>query len=259
MLKIIASGINEKNNTTSDDCPIEFLCPITMSPMVTPVIDQFGHVYEKEALLHWLRDHDSSPLNRGRYSIPLCLIPADELRGKIIEWATQTNYKLPSPLPLEPIFTQEDYNVAGTYINCLPTRLWTLAEQSAKQLLLQTPDSVIDSIFSSLVFTPSKVQAILRDDLNIRSEYITYHALERYYLLCASSFSDQVFEKAASFMSQQLGPTADELSKRIATACKIVTTEKASSFFKTNIDSVLTPLLKEKVYEKLKEISASAQ
>ena len=44
-------------------------CPITLAPLrdlVNPVIASDGHVYEREAIVQWLRTNPTSPLTRQR-------------------------------------------------------------------------------------------------------------------------------------------------------------------------------------------------
>ena len=44
------------------DLPPELDCPITHQPMLDPVLTCDGHTYERYAILHWLSQHDTSPL-----------------------------------------------------------------------------------------------------------------------------------------------------------------------------------------------------
>ena len=42
----------------------EFLCPITQSKMVDPVLGSDGRTYERSAITEWLRTHTTSPITR---------------------------------------------------------------------------------------------------------------------------------------------------------------------------------------------------
>ena len=44
--------------------PDEFMCPITTSIMLDPVLGSDGHTYEKAAITEWLRVHATSPMTR---------------------------------------------------------------------------------------------------------------------------------------------------------------------------------------------------
>jgi hypothetical protein len=55
------------------EVPIELLtlihCPITLEPIKEPVITPQGIVYEKEALLLWIKQNGTCPLTRHRLSV----------------------------------------------------------------------------------------------------------------------------------------------------------------------------------------------
>jgi hypothetical protein len=44
------------------EIPAEFRCSITGLIMVDPVSTSDGHVYERESIEEWLKDHNTSPL-----------------------------------------------------------------------------------------------------------------------------------------------------------------------------------------------------
>ena len=44
--------------------PDEYLCPITQSVMVDPVLGSDGRTYERSAITEWLRTHNTSPITR---------------------------------------------------------------------------------------------------------------------------------------------------------------------------------------------------
>ena len=50
----------EKAEKAKED-PEELLCPILQSLMTDPVITEDGFTYERSAIEHWLKDHDTSP------------------------------------------------------------------------------------------------------------------------------------------------------------------------------------------------------
>jgi len=53
--------------TTPITIPRSFYCPLTLSPMIDPVIDLEGNSYERSAILHYLvhMGHDTSPITRN--------------------------------------------------------------------------------------------------------------------------------------------------------------------------------------------------
>ena len=42
----------------------EFLCPITQTKMIDPVLGSDGRTYERSAITEWLRTHTTSPITR---------------------------------------------------------------------------------------------------------------------------------------------------------------------------------------------------
>jgi len=44
--------------------PENFLCKINHTIMFNPVLAEDGYNYEKEAIEHWLEEHDTSPMTR---------------------------------------------------------------------------------------------------------------------------------------------------------------------------------------------------
>ena len=70
------------------------LCPITLEPMVDPVIDREGNTYEKSAIMDWLANNSESPITRS----PLTandLVPNRALIDAI------KNSSIPSAPPLD--------------------------------------------------------------------------------------------------------------------------------------------------------------
>ena len=45
-----------------EDCPENFICPLTQECFVDPVITDDGHTYERREIEQWLRRHNTSPL-----------------------------------------------------------------------------------------------------------------------------------------------------------------------------------------------------
>ena len=92
--KMVQSAVTEALDT-----PDEFICPITQSVALDPVVVINGNgskqVYERSAIIRWLKDHKTNPLTRE----PLFerdLQEASDIREKILAWlgsntATQTS------------------------------------------------------------------------------------------------------------------------------------------------------------------------
>jgi hypothetical protein len=49
--------------------PNSFLCPITQTVMVDPVIDKEGNSWERQSIIDWISLHHSSPLTRNRLEV----------------------------------------------------------------------------------------------------------------------------------------------------------------------------------------------
>ena len=63
------SNVRSASNTAvatsaaaDDGIPNHFLCPITKVIMIDPVLDAYGHSYEKAAIEQWLSNHDTCPV-----------------------------------------------------------------------------------------------------------------------------------------------------------------------------------------------------
>ena len=61
------------------------LCPILHAPFREPVVAEDGHTYERSAIEHWLRDHNTSPLT-GEVLAMKMLIPNHTVRGLSRKW-----------------------------------------------------------------------------------------------------------------------------------------------------------------------------
>jgi hypothetical protein len=60
----------------------EFICPITQSKMVDPVLGSDGNTYERSAITEWLRTHTTSPITREPMTAA-SLVPNYALRSMI--------------------------------------------------------------------------------------------------------------------------------------------------------------------------------
>jgi hypothetical protein len=52
-----------------DNIPDEFICPLTLEIFKIPMVTRYGHNFEKDALLHWLEQHNQCPLTRYPLSL----------------------------------------------------------------------------------------------------------------------------------------------------------------------------------------------
>eukprot|EP00966_Prymnesium_polylepis_P290303 6706183-Prymnesium_polylepis.1 len=55
------------------------MCPITNQVMCKPVIDRFGHIYEKVAIIRWLSSKNKSPMT-GKEMADQTLVPVHSLK-----------------------------------------------------------------------------------------------------------------------------------------------------------------------------------
>ena len=86
---------NENNNNSNEyysDEEEEYygICPITQTYMENPVLSPSGIYYEKEAILDWLKTHDTDPMTREKLT-PDMLIEDDEYRKMIIQYKKKHN------------------------------------------------------------------------------------------------------------------------------------------------------------------------
>ena len=59
----ILESLRQENHMLAEaDVPEELCCPLTMEPMVQPVVTLDGHTYERAAIEAWLEQHNTSPL-----------------------------------------------------------------------------------------------------------------------------------------------------------------------------------------------------
>jgi ankyrin repeat protein len=89
---------NEEKKTHEEE-PEELLCPILQSLMADPVITEDGFTYERSAIEHWLKDHDTSP-KTGKKLKNKTLIPNHILRGQLQDYRKKHN--LPPALLWQP-------------------------------------------------------------------------------------------------------------------------------------------------------------
>ena len=70
----------EEEAEKAKEDPEELLCPILQSLMTDPVITEDGFTYERSAIEHWLKDHDTSPKTgkklRNKNTIPNHIVRA---------------------------------------------------------------------------------------------------------------------------------------------------------------------------------------
>ena len=72
-LKKIRNAVDEAFN--------EFLCPITLSLPLDPVMTEDGHMYERVAIARWLETHQRSPMTNKAMSTEL--VPAVQVKNMI--------------------------------------------------------------------------------------------------------------------------------------------------------------------------------
>jgi hypothetical protein len=81
--------------------PWEYICPITLEIMNFPMISQFGHIYENDAILEWIEvGNGQCPFTRRILTV-LDLQPYDELQKAMNDWRNQHNIDLPDASKLK--------------------------------------------------------------------------------------------------------------------------------------------------------------
>lgn len=69
-----------------DSIPNEFVCPLTLDVMVDPVMDKYGHCYERSAILAWVNQGNMvCPLTRRELK-PSQLVRNSRLKKEIDAW-----------------------------------------------------------------------------------------------------------------------------------------------------------------------------
>ena len=89
--------------TGAEDCPMEFVCPISMQLMRRPCATSDGMIYEWMKIEEWLCGHDTSPLTNEPISKEL----TDDrvMSGRIEQWLLKLRDNImedraPQPLSL---------------------------------------------------------------------------------------------------------------------------------------------------------------
>eukprot|EP00730_Choanoeca_flexa_P004819 TRINITY_DN11809_c0_g1_i5.p1 TRINITY_DN11809_c0_g1~~TRINITY_DN11809_c0_g1_i5.p1 ORF type:complete len:814 (+),score=144.43 TRINITY_DN11809_c0_g1_i5:64-2505(+) len=77
---------------SGEDHPKTLCCPITYELMEDPVITADGHTFEREAIVHWLQEHNTSPVT-GLPLPDLQIRPNHALRAELSEY--RERHKLP--------------------------------------------------------------------------------------------------------------------------------------------------------------------
>eukprot|EP00339_Tiarina_fusa_P019213 CAMPEP_0117001212 /NCGR_PEP_ID=MMETSP0472-20121206/3285_1 /TAXON_ID=693140 ORGANISM="Tiarina fusus, Strain LIS" /NCGR_SAMPLE_ID=MMETSP0472 /ASSEMBLY_ACC=CAM_ASM_000603 /LENGTH=201 /DNA_ID=CAMNT_0004701141 /DNA_START=56 /DNA_END=661 /DNA_ORIENTATION=- len=71
--------------------PDEFVCPLTLSIMRDPVMDTYGHNFEKSAIMAWIYEGNTTcPLTRRKLK-PRYLAHNTTLKHEIDEWKRENN------------------------------------------------------------------------------------------------------------------------------------------------------------------------
>jgi len=71
-----------------DEEPESFICPISRSLMVDPVVAPDGFTYERKTIERWFKDHVSSPMT-GVQLASKKLVPNNNLKSQMSEWKTK--------------------------------------------------------------------------------------------------------------------------------------------------------------------------
>jgi U-box domain len=61
------------------EIPVSFICPITLSLMLHPLVNRAGHTFESEAILAWVKKTRQCPLTRQPMG------PSDFIRDRTLE------------------------------------------------------------------------------------------------------------------------------------------------------------------------------
>jgi U-box domain len=125
--------------TTSDGSsffiPSEFICPITLNPMVHPLMNKSGLNFEREAIVKWLASNGSCPMTRMPMK-PSDFIPNRPLEARIRFWRLSNG--IPDP------FEQELRTVDCPFERYLPVETNEIAQRrSQSHISLRTLTSSV--------------------------------------------------------------------------------------------------------------------
>eukprot|EP00756_Hemistasia_phaeocysticola_P044002 Hpha_TRINITY_DN17584_c0_g1::TRINITY_DN17584_c0_g1_i1::g.92595::m.92595 len=77
---------------TSDDVPSAYVCALTLQVITEPVLSPHGDVFERAAILKWLRSASVCPIT-GNDLVPSDLIGDTRLRQEIVEWKLRQRHR----------------------------------------------------------------------------------------------------------------------------------------------------------------------
>ncbi|GMH66136.1 hypothetical protein TL16_g12682 [Triparma laevis f. inornata] len=80
----VESQMLQIENFDTTDAPNQFMCPISLSLMVDPVVAMDGHTYERMNIENWFKTKKTSPLTRAKMKTQL--IPNQALKSQIQEY-----------------------------------------------------------------------------------------------------------------------------------------------------------------------------
>ena len=75
-----ATTLLELDDGQSYHVPNNFICPITLTIMTSPLVSRQGHCYERSAIFGWLNTGGSCPITRRALS------PSDLIRNRALEY-----------------------------------------------------------------------------------------------------------------------------------------------------------------------------
>lgn len=77
------------------EVPEGFICPITQTIMVDPVVlSDTGHSFDREAIQRWLQDHDTNPNTGIQLQTPYNLVPNYALRASIEQFVVESRGRI---------------------------------------------------------------------------------------------------------------------------------------------------------------------
>ena len=104
LLPVVVEDDDSDDHSDSDDSEVDMdlvdkmpedlanmiMCPITNQVMRKPVIDRFGHIYEKAAIIRWLSSKNKPPMT-GKEMIDQTLVPVHCLKKFIASLKADAN------------------------------------------------------------------------------------------------------------------------------------------------------------------------
>jgi U-box domain len=101
----IAANVNVNSQAQHADIPANFICPLTKTLMVNPLMSKTGHSFDRDAIMAWVSKNGTCPIT-GKPLNASDLITNHALRIKIDFWCNNNGIQVNSTKDLEAAETE---------------------------------------------------------------------------------------------------------------------------------------------------------